>query len=317
MEKRSFLMVYDNQWNVPNGDPFTKEQRYDAATGKILVSDVRIKRFSRDKSIEILDDEIFYKYDEIRASKIKLNITGAAASFRNSLVKKGIIESIENANFRDVDLKELMLEFVDVRLFGGLLTESDNNISLTGAVQFKNLSSSLNKVDPYVLQNTSVFPSKTEKNGGAIGTSTIIPYSVFAVEGWLDEMTAKLNKLSEEDINKMMSTLWLGIRDKNSRSKSGQRPIVLFEIIYSEMKYKYNPKISCFKPIQEICSLVHINPFVEEKDIRSSKDYELNMDDLFKECEGSNVKAVNFFTEISSLKEELSKKPKFNFKEIY
>ena len=46
-EKSELLFLYETSYNIPNGDPFTGEQRYDEETKKILVSDVRIKRFVR------------------------------------------------------------------------------------------------------------------------------------------------------------------------------------------------------------------------------------------------------------------------------
>ena len=47
MKKSEILFLYETSYNIPNGDPFTGEQRYDEETKKILVSDVRIKRFIR------------------------------------------------------------------------------------------------------------------------------------------------------------------------------------------------------------------------------------------------------------------------------
>ena len=46
--KSEILFLYDSTYSIPNGDPFTGEQRYDEETKKILVSDVRIKRYVRD-----------------------------------------------------------------------------------------------------------------------------------------------------------------------------------------------------------------------------------------------------------------------------
>jgi CRISPR-associated protein Csh2 len=44
--------MYESTYSVPNGDPFTGEQRYDDETRKILVSDVRIKRFIHDYFVD-------------------------------------------------------------------------------------------------------------------------------------------------------------------------------------------------------------------------------------------------------------------------
>ena len=40
--KSEILFLYDSTYNIPNGDPFTGEQRYDEETKKILISDEKI-----------------------------------------------------------------------------------------------------------------------------------------------------------------------------------------------------------------------------------------------------------------------------------
>jgi CRISPR-associated protein Csh2 len=62
LEKSEILFLYESTYSVPNGDPFTGEQRYDEETKKILVSDVRIKRFIRDYFIDH-DIDVFVRND--------------------------------------------------------------------------------------------------------------------------------------------------------------------------------------------------------------------------------------------------------------
>ena len=47
LKKSEILFLYESSYNIPNGDPFTGEQRFDEETKKILVSDVRMKRYVR------------------------------------------------------------------------------------------------------------------------------------------------------------------------------------------------------------------------------------------------------------------------------
>lgn len=61
VDKSEILFLYESSYSVPNGDPFTSEQRYDEETKKILVSDVRIKRFIRDYFDE--QGEVVYVID--------------------------------------------------------------------------------------------------------------------------------------------------------------------------------------------------------------------------------------------------------------
>ena len=68
MKKSEILFLYETSYNIPNGDPFTGEQRYDEETKKILVSDVRIKRFVR-TYLEDIEGEHIYVSDKTGADK--------------------------------------------------------------------------------------------------------------------------------------------------------------------------------------------------------------------------------------------------------
>ena len=315
-------MVYDNQWNVPNGDPFTGTQRMDEITGKALVSDLRIKRFIRDKFIELLEDDIFYKYDEISIKKFmteykKSKMSGAAAVFNKYSTEKNLNTDTKNKSKDDfVSAKEVMLKFIDVKLFGGVLSEEGNSVSLTGAVQFKNLNESLNKVSLYTMQNTTIFPSSTDNSQGSIGTTLLVPYSIFAIEGWLDEETAKLNGLVDTDIEKMMSCLWLGIKDKNTKSKTQQSPILMLEINYKGYDYKYNENKKIYKTIKNLKSLISLDTDISDEDIRSRGDFKMNIDSLIESCNSEDIEYVNFYSEDKVIKESLLQNSKFKFKDI-
>ena len=52
VDKSEILFLFESKYTIPNGDPFTGEQRYDEETKRVLVSDVRIKRYVRDFFIE-------------------------------------------------------------------------------------------------------------------------------------------------------------------------------------------------------------------------------------------------------------------------
>ena len=63
-EKSEILFLYESTYSIPNGDPFTGEQRIDETTRKILVSDVRIKRFIRDHLAREEENAIWVLNDE-------------------------------------------------------------------------------------------------------------------------------------------------------------------------------------------------------------------------------------------------------------
>ena len=91
---------------------------------------------------------------------------------------------------------------------------------------------SLNSVDLRMHQNTSVFSSDVTKSGGAIGTTSLVPYSLNQIHGWINPFAAELSELTEEDVNTMFKALWESINNANTRSKSNQSSLLLMQIVY-------------------------------------------------------------------------------------
>lgn len=166
--KSEILFLYESIYNIPNGDPFTGEQRYDEETKKILVSDVRIKRYIRD----YLFERKYPIYVVSNKESIDLDGEGSEAARRFKKLQQ---------TFKDLtEPEEILLQCIDVRLFGGIVTikktkgkkkaesssDEDNAtaFNLTGPVQFALLNPSLNEVELRIHQNTSVFSSSEEKN---------------------------------------------------------------------------------------------------------------------------------------------------------
>lgn len=110
MKKSEILFLYETSYNIPNGDPFTGEQRYDEETKKILVSDVRIKRFIR-TYLEDIEGEHIYVSEKTGAGKTD---------------SKGVLTYIaQNEKWnpcQKTDIAEIMKGLIDVRLFGGIST---------------------------------------------------------------------------------------------------------------------------------------------------------------------------------------------------
>lgn len=139
MKKSEILFLYETSYNIPNGDPFTGEQRYDEETKKILVSDVRIKRFIR-TYLEDIEGEHIYVSENTGAGKTD---------------SKGVLTWIaQNWNTNQkTDIAEIMKELIDVRLFGGISTLDKNmkvgkqefvngHVQFAGPVQFAALNPS-------------------------------------------------------------------------------------------------------------------------------------------------------------------------------
>ena len=274
MKKSEILFLYETSYNIPNGDPFTGEQRYDEETKKILVSDVRIKRFIR-TYLEDIEGEHIYVSEKTGAGKTD---------------SKGVLTYIaQNEKWnpcQKTDIAEIMKGLIDVRLFGGISTLTNEetkkikvnknectngHVQFTGPVQFAALNPSLNRVNLKMHQNTSHFTSKGDKAQGAIATTTLVPYSVVQIHGWINPTVAKSTDLKEDDLKKMFKALWYGTGGEGSsfsRSKVGQDSLLLLIIDYKEN----------FDKLYGIDRTIKLEPNKGMKDeqIRSMDDYALD-----------------------------------------
>ena len=306
LKKSEILFLYETSYNIPNGDPFTGEQRYDEETKKILVSDVRMKRYVR-------------TYFEEKGWPIYVSEkTGAGKSD-----SKGVLRWIaENRNEKKLtDIGEILKEQIDVRLFGGISTLKDEetksikvdknvctngHVQFTGPVQFALLNPSLNEVNLRMHQNTTHFMSKDTNTQGSIGTTTLVPYSLMQIHGWVNPKVAEKTGMTNKDLKLMYEGLWYGTSgdgSSHSRSKVGQNSVLLIEIEYSKSNLK----------IYGVDRLIKISPKDDKKgeQLRNIDDYKLDFSKLYEATNSDKVEKIKFYTEIESIKSELTGKPKF------
>ncbi len=306
LKKSEILFLYETSYNIPNGDPFTGEQRYDEETKKILVSDVRMKRYIRTY------------FEDIK----KLPIYVSEKTGAGKTDSKGVLTWIaQNRNENKLtNIGELLKEQIDVRLFGGISTLDDKvkikidgkdveftngHVQFTGPVQFALLNPSLNEVNLRMHQNTTHFTSKAENTQGSIGTTTLVPYSLVQIHGWVNPKVAERTGMTEDDLNLMYEGLWYGTSgdgSSHSRSKIGQDSILLLEIEYAKNNQK----------IYGADRLIELKPKDDKKgeQLRCMDDYELDFSKLIAIAATEKVEKIKFYTEIESIKFKLTGNPK-------
>lgn len=304
--KSEILFLYDTTYNIPNGDPFTGEQRYDEETKKILVSDVRIKRFVR-------------TYFEEKGKPIYVSENTGAGKTDS----KGVLKWIAtNRNPRKLtDIGEILKEQIDVRLFGGISTLKDDetkaikvddkpctngHIQFTGPVQFALLNPSLNSANLRMHQNTTHFTSKAENTQGSIGTTTVVPYSIVQIHGWLNPKVADETGMTEDDLKNLFEGLWYGTSgdgSSHSRTKSGQNSILLLEIVYAAQN----------KKVYGVDQLIKLKNKDGKKDeqLRSLDDFDFDFSKLTETAAFDEIAKIKFYTEIKSIKKQFNGKAKF------
>lgn len=299
--KSEILFLYESTYSMPNGDPFTGEQRYDEETKRVLVSDVRIKRFVRDhfalaspNSVYVLNDASVGGTVKEGAIKEAKDAESGASARLNALS--------ELPNLKGKKALQVLTELVDVRLFGGISTKTGDAVNLTGPVQFALLNPSLNAVDLRMHQNTSVFASSTEKTRGAIGTTTVVPYALMQIHGWINPFTAIKSQLKSEDMAALFSALWDSINNANTRSKSNQNSLLLLQIVYAKPT----------KKLYGVDRKIELQPKEEKRgeQLRSRDDYELDFSALLEAASDDKVAEIRFYTEDAGIKAKLSGQPK-------
>lgn len=288
-DKSEILFIYDSIYSIPNGDPFTGEQRYDEETKNVLVSDVRIKRFIRD--FLLAENERGDADHEIYVKSVEAEGEGSSSAKR--------VEQLQE-KYEDIatDGEALLRKCIDVRLFGAVSTAKDDmSVNLTGPVQFALLNPSLNRVDLRMHQNTSVFKSDVSKKRGAIGTTSVVPYSVMQVHGWVNPYSASHTNLSDDDLSLMFKTLWDSVNNANTRSKSNQSSLILLNIVYSDPREK----------LYRVDEYIDIEPKEgkQEEQLRGPADYEFDFSRLHEVVQDDKVKEIQYHVAFDDLKEAL------------
>jgi len=304
--KRSDLIIlYHGKMYIPNGDPFTGEQRIDAVTGSVLISGERIKRYFRDYVLYInrfLEDQnLIYVRDitdkELQDIGLKEGTSAAAHTAilkklfekdptvfkpgkkKPKKEKKGKEATSNPTPITDeseivCDLVALLCKCLDTRLYGCISTDGDS-VTITGPVQFPKLNPSLNPAARSMRdhQNTSVFKSSVEKGQGSIGTCSLVPYSINQIVGWVSPGSALDTGLKEEEVMFMLDCIWKGINAKNTSSKCNQSSVLTIKI---------NHKDSLSEKIDDMDMLIKINPVPGKtlEDIRSIEDYTFDFSKL-------------------------------------
>ena len=210
-KQSEILFLWDAKMTNPNGDSLNDNApRFDEVDRKAIVSDVRVKRTIRDDLQTRQNETIFVNNSE--------SVVSAETRFK------------EIENLSKLKDKEAFLSCIDTRLFGGVAPKS--NIQIIGAVQFS-WAKSLNETETILGQGTGAFGKDGAKNK-TFRTDNYIPYGLFAMYGTINSLNAKKSNTTEEDISKMLDSMWNGTKFLNTRSKIGQKPRLLIRVVYKD-----------------------------------------------------------------------------------
>jgi len=270
--RSEMVFLYDIFRCNPNGDPFENRPRQDPVTGRIEVTDVRLKRTIRDYILN-------YKHDEKKEDGLEVfvRVVGEKALTAERRYED-IFKTLPTPDKKEEAKNALLKKCVDVRMFGALVpitkkakAEKGAGVQLTGAVQF-NPGQSLHEAEIIEVSGTGGFASEEGKQK-TFRREFYVPYALIGFYGVINEAAAKETGLTEQDVNLLMEAMWNGTLFLHSRSKAFHHPRLLLRFDYKDQRQSGY--------LLESVKLSPVNG-KEEKEIRSPKDYNLDIAPLFE-----------------------------------
>jgi CRISPR-associated protein Csh2 len=262
-KKTEILFLYDIENANPNGDPMNENRpRFDAETGTALVSDVRLKRTVRD---------YWFDYEGFNGKDGKdIFVRELMYNDDKDPQKKYVQDGKRRADNFKSDEETILDTCIDIRVFGGVIPLKNDSITLTGPVQFQ-MGRSLNKVEIVTEQGTGAFAATDKKSQATFRTEYKLPYAIIGFNGIVNDKAAEKSKMTEEDLQLLLKGIWDGTKNLISRSKFGQRPLLLLAVTFSDSYYLGGMR-------QKLKLISEMN----EEAIRSVNDYSVDVTGLFE-----------------------------------
>lgn len=303
IKKRSeILFIYDVTDANPNGDVDENKPRIDEETGINIVTDVRLKRTIRDYLHSVKGKEIFVREIEYEPGKIqdaKLRAEDFLLEAGKKISKTDLKEKLAKeagTNLKPTVLLQKMKEIIDInskktcidiRLFGVTMpvewdSKNADSITYTGPVQFK-MGRSLHRVHEAFIRGTGAFASEKEAKQKTFREEYILPYSLICFYGIVNENAAKDTGLTENDVDLLLDAIWNGTKNLITRSKIGQIPRLLLQIIYKENNYHIGE-------LDHRIKLVKLDPNKRDEEIRRIEEVKLDVTELSKVIEQNKDK---------------------------
>lgn len=250
--REEFLFLYDVTMANPNGDPNDENKpRVDQGSGRNLVTDVRLKRTIRDYLFEAMghdgrnDRDIFVRQTESKKTP------------------GGLQDGKARTKDFDENRDAILQRCIDIRLFGGVLPMDKNSFKFTGPVQLK-MGQSLHRVEIMALRGTGAFASKDGAKQNTFREEAIVPYSLIAFHGVINENAARHTGLTDDDVAQFYTAMWDGTKNLLSRSKMGHMPRLLLRLRYKTpnffigdldhlVSFKLNPGEKVLRRIDQGC----------------------------------------------------------------
>ena len=232
------VMISDVKRGNPNGDPDTgNKPRIDIETGNGIISNHSLKRKMRD-TLKILYPEV-----EIYVERG----TNLSAVQKNLAKELGVSPS--KAESKPVLIKGMQEKFIDVRLFGAVLTQVATQI--VGPVQVTDAES----CDRIAIENLALtcVAGSGEKKGEArdrnMGSRWLVPYGLYVAHIDITPTAMRGSECNEEDIEKLFVAIQK-MFDLHQTSTSGEQTLRKLIVFEHENKLGDQPKTELYDAVK-------------------------------------------------------------------
>jgi CRISPR-associated protein Csh2 len=133
------------------------------------------------------------------------------------------------------------------------------------------------------IKGTGAFASKQGTTKKTFREEDILPYSLIAFYGVINENAAKHTNLKPNDIGVLKEAIWNGTKGLISRSKIGQMPRLLIMINYNAPNYF----------IGDLDNLIKLNTDLRDEQIRKPEDYQIDVTKLIEIIRANSDKIDN------------------------
>ncbi|MDX9869897.1 MAG: type I CRISPR-associated protein Cas7, partial [Candidatus Cloacimonadales bacterium] len=161
--------------------------------------------------------------------------------------------------------------------------DKGDSITFTGPVQFK-MGRSLHKVEMKHVKGTGAFASKVGAMQQTFREDYVLPYSLIAFYGIVNEKAAVHTKMTEDDYNLLIESIWEGTRNLITRSKMEHNPRLLLTLQHN--------KPQCFIGELDKHITLKINGDMRDEQIRDITDISIDMKALKERINTENTVAT-------------------------
>jgi len=284
--RSEILFLYDITDANPNGDPNDENRpRMDIESGHAKISDVRLKRTIRDYLHDYGEHEIFCREIEKIDGTLQ-DGKDRAEDFFGKITKDTKDKAKSVLDKRNLIQRQVIQDCIDVRLFGATIpvsatkkNEKDSSVTLTGAVQFA-MGGSLHRVEPRFIKGTGAFASGQGAQQRTFREEYVLPYALIAFYGIVNQQAAKTTSLTSADVDSLYEAIWYGTKNLITRSKIGQRPLLLLIVEYNEKDS--NAYVGRLDRFLNVAPASKDNGELRGEAIRNPEQFVLNVDALAK-----------------------------------